>query len=183
MERVNYFTGQLLTVDDLRAEQDYLLEKHRRHNRHLHGWGVVSGLEVLAPMADDPPTEITISPGYALTPTGDEICVGTHLRLDLAANLPDCEPMTACIALRYTEVLTHPVPVESDSADRVYARIREGFELRALRHVPEPGVQWVVLAGVRLPRDPRTAVTSRDISYETRHTLTRLRHQPSNPTT
>lgn len=44
MKRVNYFEGQLLGLDDFRAEQRYHREKRKMHNRFLHGWGVVSGL-------------------------------------------------------------------------------------------------------------------------------------------
>ena len=41
LERVKYFQGQMLSVSDLEAEQEYFLARLRRHNRHLHGWGVV----------------------------------------------------------------------------------------------------------------------------------------------
>jgi hypothetical protein len=37
LARVNYVEGQLLSVADLRAEQDYWLARQRRHNRFLHG--------------------------------------------------------------------------------------------------------------------------------------------------
>lgn len=45
-ERVKYFYGQLLGVREFQAEQSYFLEKHRLHNRYLHGYGVVCGLAV-----------------------------------------------------------------------------------------------------------------------------------------
>jgi hypothetical protein len=41
LERVRYFPRQLITADDMRAEQEFFLNKMRRHNRFLHGWGVV----------------------------------------------------------------------------------------------------------------------------------------------
>ncbi|HWO25309.1 MAG TPA: hypothetical protein VNO30_41500 [Kofleriaceae bacterium] len=54
-DRVNYFYGQLLGVRELQAEQRYFLDKHRLHNRYLHGYGVVCGLEVkLCPRPRDP---------------------------------------------------------------------------------------------------------------------------------
>ena len=46
LERVNFFPRQLLTDGDMIADQEYFREKLRRHNRYLHGWGVVCGLEV-----------------------------------------------------------------------------------------------------------------------------------------
>ena len=45
-ERLNFFYGQMLSAADFRSEQDYFREKIKLHNRCLHGWGVVCGLEV-----------------------------------------------------------------------------------------------------------------------------------------
>jgi hypothetical protein len=46
MRRLNYFFGQMLGVDDFRSEQNYFREKHKMHNRCLHGYGTVCGLLV-----------------------------------------------------------------------------------------------------------------------------------------
>jgi hypothetical protein len=51
LERVNFFDRQLLTANDMIADRDYFLQKLRRHNRFLHGWGVVCGLTVTIPGA------------------------------------------------------------------------------------------------------------------------------------
>lgn len=45
-ERVKYFYGQLLGVREFQSEQSYFYEKHRLHNRYLHGYGVICGLQV-----------------------------------------------------------------------------------------------------------------------------------------
>ena len=45
-ERVKYFYGQLLGVREFQSEQSYFFEKHRLHNRYLHGYGVICGLRV-----------------------------------------------------------------------------------------------------------------------------------------
>lgn len=45
-ERLNYFFGQMLGAADFRSEQNYFREKLKLHNRCLHGYGVVCGLEV-----------------------------------------------------------------------------------------------------------------------------------------
>src|SRR5262249_29242495 len=83
LERVNYFTRQLLPVDDMVRERDYYLQKLRRHNRFLHGWGVVCGLEVKEAPTQDQPWRVQISGGYALGPFGDEIYVVDTVYLDL----------------------------------------------------------------------------------------------------
>ena len=46
MKRVRYFDGMLLSTADFQAEQQYLREKRKMHNRCLHGFGVVCGLDV-----------------------------------------------------------------------------------------------------------------------------------------
>jgi hypothetical protein len=79
MERPKYYAGQLLSVADLTAEQDYLLAKRRLHNRYLHGWGVVSGLGV----ATAGPSEVRIEPGLALDAAGNEILVCEQVRLKI----------------------------------------------------------------------------------------------------
>ena len=47
LERVRYFPRQLMTAEDMRTEQAYFVERLRRHNRLLHGWGIICGLQVL----------------------------------------------------------------------------------------------------------------------------------------
>ena len=46
-ERSQFFTGQVLTADDLQREQDYHRDKARLHNRFMYGWGVVARPEGL----------------------------------------------------------------------------------------------------------------------------------------
>ena len=47
-DRPRYYSRQLVTPDDLTLEQDYFRAKLRRHNRIMHGWGVVCGARVVA---------------------------------------------------------------------------------------------------------------------------------------
>ena len=68
LERVRYFPGQLLTPDDLTADQDHVRAKLRRHNLLLHGWGVVCGAGVrAAPRTTGPSSS---SPGTSSAPRG-----------------------------------------------------------------------------------------------------------------
>jgi hypothetical protein len=45
--RLKYFYGQLLGVHDFQTEQNYFRDKLKLHNRCLHGYGTVCGLEVV----------------------------------------------------------------------------------------------------------------------------------------
>jgi hypothetical protein len=123
LERLYYFQGQLLSVSDLTAEQEYFLAKHRRHNRYLHGWGVVSGLKVTTPDS----SEIVVEPGVAIDCAGNEIHVGAQLRLKIPKG-----PDVHFVLLQYTETEISPVPKVLASApttaqELVFTRIREGF--------------------------------------------------------
>src|SRR5437764_13120275 len=80
-ERVRYFARQLITADDLTQEQEYFRAKMRRHNRLLHGWGVVCGCKVVPGTGD---YTVVIQTGYALSPQGDEITIDKSLTIDLS---------------------------------------------------------------------------------------------------
>lgn len=64
-----YFDRQQLRAADLMAGQNYLQERLRRHNRFLHGWGVVCGAQVTAQL----PWQVSVGEGYVITPHGDEL--------------------------------------------------------------------------------------------------------------
>lgn len=57
-KRIKYFYGQMLGAADFQSEQDYFREKLKLHNRCLHGYGTVCGMEVVPEPMDvdcDPP--------------------------------------------------------------------------------------------------------------------------------
>ena len=179
LERVRYFPRQLITAADMRAEQAFFLNKMRRHNRMLHGWGVTCGLQVTwpgqnatglnaagqsaAPTATaTTPTQVTVCPGFAVSPQGDDIVVDCPVTFDVAtgAQAPDpctvawpCPPtgqlassdngqtMTLYLAVRAAECQTQPVRLTSpgcgcDATACEYSRIRESFELKVLFEIP-----------------------------------------------
>ncbi|WP_341890351.1 hypothetical protein [Variovorax sp. YR752] len=160
LERVRYFPRQLLTADDLGAEQEYQREKSRRHQRYLHGWGVVCGCEVERFGGADS-WQVNVKPGYAVSPSGDEVCIADAVRVDLRLGVQDaaCTVRTACppwgeppavqegtstayVAVRYAEchsrpVRVHPAGCGCDDADCEYSRVRESFEIKVLWSLPE----------------------------------------------
>ncbi len=154
LERVNYFTGHLLTAEDMNIEQTYILQKMRRHNFYLHGSGVVCGL-IVSPDATvgAPRWQIHISPGYAIGPCGEEIYVPEPISFDPTEYGPDANPSqqptatalrrpvsrTLWIAIRYQECKTDPVPVLANAGEtdsREYSRIRDSFHVECLAEAP-----------------------------------------------
>jgi hypothetical protein len=127
MERPRYFSGQLLTEDEMRSEQGYVLAKNRLHNRYLHGWGIVCGLQLTC---DECPGYVAIHPGYGLDPCGNDVVVPCMQHYDILQAIRECKEATRrkgcdpnaqfnpescaeetehwCVSVRYTEQQRRP---------------------------------------------------------------------------
>ena len=141
-QRTAYYPGQFLTDRDLTADQAYLAEKRQVHNRLLHGHGVVCGFRV-APSAKA--GYVTIEPGLALDPYGNELRLLQELQVDLRAKMEQSMRRrggsgygrpTVLIALRYEERSVDPLPAflpqVSPDAPSKPARVAEGYRLDLL---------------------------------------------------
>lgn len=161
LERLHYFSGQLLTADDMVAEQHYFRQKLRRHNRFLHGWGIACGCKVQAAATEAQPWLVQVCPGYLVTPQGDEILLASPAPFDLAGDwLQAQDPCTpypcpptgrmpapgrtepVFLAVRYVEcdsrpVRIHPLGCACDETACDYSRVRDSWELALLWELPE----------------------------------------------
>ena len=117
-KRPRYFAGRVLTADDLTEEQTYHRDKHRRHLQSLHGFGIVSGLDVA--VGTDGET-LTIEPGLAIDPFGRELCVAKPI----AFTVPAGTGTPSLVALEYIERLVDPVPAMIDDVTEP-SHIEEG---------------------------------------------------------
>jgi hypothetical protein len=102
LDRTRWFAGQLITEADLNNEQSYLLAKNRLHNRFLHGWGVVCGMQVVCGECDG---WVTVKTGYALDPCGNDIIVCQDQPFNVIKAIQACcapAKTTNCSPLRYT---------------------------------------------------------------------------------
>lgn len=161
-ERPRYYPRQLVTADDLTLEQDYFRDRLRRHNRMLHGYGVVCGAVVRA--AAEPWTVI-VSRGYLLGPYGDEIYIDRERCVDVrkrcvngaGSDADPCGPSSdpwctdpveipeddkpLLIAARYLESRQRPVKVSPagcgcDTSSCEYSRWRDDYEICVLDECP-----------------------------------------------
>ncbi len=147
-ERLNYYYGKLMTVDDFQTEQGYLNEKRWLLNRMATGWGVVCGLKV----ERNPEcwTEVIVHPGLALDKYGNEIFVREACVIDLSKRLKEVmltSEKTAAmknyfICIKFAACLTAPSPVALEECGATetgceYNRVREHFHIKAITEMDE----------------------------------------------
>src|SRR6185503_5087180 len=86
--RPRFFSGQLLTEEDLNRLDHYIVAKQKLHNRYLHGWGVACGLDVVCDACGE--GSVIVRSGYALAPCGEDVIVCNDVRV------PVCDLISAC---------------------------------------------------------------------------------------
>jgi hypothetical protein len=101
LKRLRFFTGQVLTAENLELEQNYFREKLKRHNRTLHGFGIVSGLKVIVDAG-----RIVVEPGLALDCQGNELVVPNAVVLSTVIG----DWPSAYVQIGFAEVYTDPIP-------------------------------------------------------------------------
>ena len=179
LERVRYFPRQLITPSELTQEQDYFRARLRRHNRMLHGWGIVCGACVTLPEPSKPGCKVVVEAGYVLGPFGDEIVISEDVTVDICAEDLEGNATSGCggsgdpwcrdirvdrrsdqelfVAIRYDECEARPVRVDpagcscGDEACE-YSRIRDGFAIRILTELPDSYVSPDVIGQGQLFR-------------------------------
>ena len=126
LERLRYFTGQMLTAENFQLEQEYFREKSKLHNRSLHGFGIVSGLKVIVDAG-----QIVVEPGLALDCEGNELVITAAQ--SIVAPLKSDNWTSAYVNVSYAEENTDPVPAvpEPLTSDNLAqpSTITEGFAI------------------------------------------------------
>ncbi len=150
-KRVNYSLGLVLGVDEFEQEQFYHLERGRQHNRALHGYGTVCGLQLTTSGS-----QVYVSPGLAIDPRGRVIevervqCADLNQWLSVQTNLQSLGhgassplgPASLYVVLCYRECLTDKVPVpgapcRTEEDTLAPSRITESFDLRFTTTLPD----------------------------------------------
>lgn len=103
--RPHFFAGQLLTEEDLNRLDHYITAKHRLHNRYLVGSGVACGLEVICALCGAGDSKVTVRPGYAVSPCGNDIVVCKNTTVDIGDLIARCRPQTDddCVSLFHSK--------------------------------------------------------------------------------
>ena len=191
-ERPVYISGHMLDADTLTLEQEYFLDRHRTHNRLLHGAGVVCGLAV-EPI-EPPSTAVRVTPGVAIDSCGREIVLTEPVQLDLRVTATTGPSATVYVVIEYGELPVAATPAfGSDPQDVSPSRVREVPVLRVLSHepaerpsalgpaaaglfpCPKPVASGVLLAAVHTP--PSGPITAERIDNRCRVTMGANQHR------
>jgi len=164
-QRPRYYARQLVTPAELNLEASYFQDRLRRHNRLLHGWGVICGALVCRVAGTDggaQPWKVKITPGHLIDPYGNEIGILAERIIDLrsggvavgaqdpAGELSDpwcsdvwTEPAAGPIwvAVTYYQSMARPVRMppagcSCDDSACEYSRWCDGYQVGLLGQCP-----------------------------------------------
>ena len=151
LRRARYVPRQLVSAAELNADQAYFRELARRHNRFLHGCGVVCGLEVLVqpgglevlvqPASQAP--RVVVTPGHAISPRGDDIYLPAEREITLGEArrcFDNDQDRTCYVVLAYREAPVAPAPVLPDpcmpAVGQQFSRVLAGYALTLEEELP-----------------------------------------------
>jgi hypothetical protein len=86
--RPRWASGDALTAEALNQLVLYIKESNRMHNRYLHDWGTVYGLEVVCHPCMD---SVIVRPGYAISQCGDDIRVCNDAEVQICDMVRKCK--------------------------------------------------------------------------------------------
>ena len=142
IKRLKYFDHQFLREQDFTAEQAYHITMRRLHNRAVHGWGVVEGLEVHKKSE----REIVVEPGIAIDGQGREIVLSATVIRDLSSFDRDSHTY---ITIAYDEGWDEGDRYASGGIDD-YTRVTESPQISERKHEPAKDGSAITLARVHL---------------------------------
>jgi len=161
-KRINFFTGFQTTADDWNDLVKYQVEKHKLHNRLMHGPGVVprvmGGLKVSARGRAD--MSVEVAPGYAVDGDGNEIYIAEPTIKTIDPG--DFKlPQTVYVVAKYVEELTDFVSYRANLEYKGHRRIAEGFKVEAI--ITEPDItREIELCRVFMTKDVKRITDAKD---------------------
>jgi hypothetical protein len=159
VKRLNYFNTQFLQEADFQDEQAYHISLRRFHNRSIHGFGIIEGLEITR--AGD--KEIAVAPGVAIDKLGREIVLSPSSPLKSYS----LSPFTANAVV----FLTFAYDNDTDEKDRnpsgdttKFIRVTERPKLEASTTKPSDDGTVIVLGQVTLDASGNVTSAKIDLS-------------------
>ena len=159
VKRLNYFNTQFLQEADFQDEQAYHISLRRFHNRAIHVWGIIEGLDI-SPTGDK---EISVAPGVAIDKLGREIVLSPSSPLKSYSLSPFTANAVVFLTLAYDN--------DTDEKDRnpsgdtaKFIRVTERPKLEATTTKPSDDGTVIVLGQVTLDGSGNVTPTKIDLS-------------------
>ncbi len=153
LKRMNYFDGLFLDKDDYKLDQYYQKRLQQLHNRYLHTWGILYGLEVVPSPNDSCSIEVTegIAINRVLSESGESTSQYIYVTDETprTINLKSCDSgQSIYIYLSYDEELTDRNDLEKGNGQyiHVWERAKFGYSIQK----PDSDGEKIVLARVVL---------------------------------
>ena len=142
VKRLRYFDGQFLQAKDFIDEQEYQIDRQRRHNKYFHTSGIVHDLTVSV----DGSTA-TVNPGTAVDGEGQLIVLESSRPINLA-DRPD---QTLFLVISYDETTSD----EAQVGKKEDTRVHENPRVEAVPDTPEapPAATHIRLARILTDAD------------------------------
>ena len=139
VKRVHYFNQQFLQEQDFRDEQAYHSEMRYRHNRWLHSWGVVNGLQVERTGHQT----LAVQPGMAIDGMGREIILIEAVSHEISGHTANGHVyLSVAYSERFEEI------DRQGEGPKAYTRVVERPELAVHGHRPPADGSVVALARI-----------------------------------
>lgn len=151
--RVNPYKGLVIDVPIWADAHNYHRDQQRLHALSMHGYGVVTGLDVVA--WNPPDNSVVIYPGVAVDPDGNVIVVTEPQRFNIRTE----ESGTAYVAVEYSEIpqqMTRSLDGESEEPQYILEAYRIGEQRQA------PSGPFMELARIAVSGDNAVVMDARN---------------------
>lgn len=163
VKRMRYFDGLFLKEEEFNLDQDYHQRMRRLHNRHLHGFGIVRGLDVELQSS----TQVVVRQGMAIdkffdTDNAEEIGREILVPVDRILNVTGAPNTSVYLYVYYAENAADVVEELGGPTEGIHWQ--EGATLEFAASPPDDVEENLILARIDIKNDG--TIDSDSIVYE-----------------
>ena len=169
LKRMRYFDGLLLDAEDYKLDQEYQMRLQQLHNRYLHTWGIVAGLEV-EPSVDY--LKVVVKEGIAMNQVLAENGESSSQFIYITENHPDSVIDFSSYSagddyylyVSYEEEYLDKDDLEKSNGKEIH--VSERGRIKVDRAKPSDGKANIILARVRMNWVDNKKYLGKDCIYD-----------------
>jgi hypothetical protein len=136
-KRLNFFKGLVTFYTDWLDREEYRVDKHRWHNRRLHGPGVVVGYGGDLAVSSRGDLSVEVQPGCAVDGEGRELVLVEPQIKRIPVETVPVLPATVYLVARYVDEPTDFIAYKQNLAVKGHRRILETVQIDVVQVPPE----------------------------------------------